>query len=286
MRCSDSYGVMLLLGLAVLCTCSMTCSSDPPRSKGQRQDPPVSKARLKAEDFAKKAAVVLQAAEIRDVVALAGVLKDGHPVVATLALTKLRLLTLPEDLAQAYVGAARKKDARALAESTEAILKWARERDGKETVKSPRIIGNEQALMEAVSVWRQRIRYGGAPDAEAEEYATVLLGASQMCKDAGRKARLANAILALLDREEVKKSVDIGKAFVVSEKDSEKILGGLSGWLAENLPYLYFHPKERRLKLDAKAAESKTPSSEYRAKHPWGKEEGPHKTDPKKTPVK
>jgi hypothetical protein len=241
---------------------------------------------MKAEHFAKNATAVLQAADAEEAMTLAGFLMDGHPVLTTLVLMKLRLIGLPEDLAEAYVRASKEEDSRTLDERVEDILKWARGHVADKPAKPAKKIGNEQALMTVIAIWGQRIRYGGAPETEAKDYAVVLLGAAQMPEDAKYKAQVANAILSLLDRNEVRKHVNIGSTFVVSEEDAKGILGGLSDWLAANCPYLYFHPKERRLKLDANAAESKTPSSEYRTKHPWGKDEGPHKTDQKKTFVR
>ena len=55
-------------------------------------------------------------------------------------------------------------------------------------------------------------------------------------------------------------------------------------WLFRNLRYCYFHPKEKTLKLDLDARARGIPSKEYRKSHPWGSNEGPNKTDPKKVP--
>jgi len=55
-------------------------------------------------------------------------------------------------------------------------------------------------------------------------------------------------------------------------------------WIFRNLRYCYFHPKEKHLKLDLEARVKGIPSKQYRQSHPWGANDGPNLTDPKKIP--
>lgn len=50
----------------------------------------------------------------------------------------------------------------------------------------------------------------------------------------------------------------------------------LGEWYVDNRAYLYWHPSERRFRLDLAARKAKTPSAEFREQTPWGEDEGPN----------
>lgn len=55
-----------------------------------------------------------------------------------------------------------------------------------------------------------------------------------------------------------------------------------SPWLAKNHSYFYYHPAEKKFRIDYAAREKGVSSKDYRSTHEWDKNEGPHKSDPAK----
>lgn len=269
----------------LLLVCPIACGAAITGEQEQSQEEAVKEAKLQAKELLERVVRLLGAAEAKNAVALAEVLGTDHRPLEKLSLIKLRLIGLPEEQTENYKRASVARDQQSLARSKEMILTWAREFNKDKRGEIAANISSSQAMNTLLPIWNQMIRYGNATEKDVKELALILVGMAELFEHREEKARIANRILLLIDRDEIREELDIGKGFLVTPDRSEETLGNLCDWLSANMSYLYFHPEERTLKIDQEARSRKAPSLDYRKKHPWGRNSGPNKTDASKKPI-
>lgn len=86
------------------------------------------------------------------------------------------------------------------------------------------------------------------------------------------QAWFAGLLLALTDEPAALADLGAKDRAEAIEREGEPVFE----WYAANSAFLYWHPRERRLRLDRAAREAQQPSAEYRKANPWRADEGPN----------
>jgi hypothetical protein len=129
-----------------------------------------------------------------------------------------------------------------------------------------------QAIQIAAAVLTERVHELPAEDPLAKRrMVESLLAWRAAAPEAGDRAWLARRLLGLTDLEQAVKDLGARPDRIAGE-DGAKVFD----WYAENAPYLFWQPGERRLRVDVEARQQHQPTAEYRRAHPWGPQEGPN----------
>lgn len=244
---------------------------------------------LTALEIVDEMAALRNATNDKDRVAVAG--HVASPVYAVRSFTHSFLgsfFNLPNELGILFADAQRSRDATKLQEARTKILNWASSQPPlpRPDPPAPRIT-REEAVRNVVGQWVYGIKYEEPlTEAEVFDFARLYPDFAVIPKTASTKAYLVDACATALDRNELLTEINlpVNESVQLDLKVAEQWLNALSTWLNSNRSYLYFHPKERSLRLDVTARASGIPSADYRRDHPWGPAEGPNVTDPKKVP--
>jgi hypothetical protein len=245
-------------------------------------------ARSHAQQLLDKTSQIIRAREAGDAKALSVFLGSRPAVLENLALIRLSDLGLPADLRTKLVKARMGADAAGEEAAKKAILAWARKHDESSPPKDATgEVSQSMAVLVISGAWHEEIRYKRGTEASAREYATALVGFSGIVSEDSAKEVVAYEEVVLFDEDELQSEVHIhldkGR---LSGATVDEALAKMRVWIAANLQYCFFHPEERSFKFDAEARAAGQASSDYRKQHPWGKDEGPNKTDPEKVPYR
>ena len=243
--------------------------------------------KAQAETLLERAAAILRASAAKDATSLAAVLGTRPAALETLALNKLGQMGMPEVLRRGFAKARKTADAATQAEAKRAILAWATKHDRDVPATPPIDVDQWQAVTALCGFWHTEIAYGAGEEASAKEFVKALIGLSDLVSEDRTRRLVAGILLSLFDPDDLRREVHIDHdhAPPLTGPQAETAVGAMHDWVVTNLPYFYFHPVERHLKIDAQARLAGQPTSDYRKEHPWSKDEGPNKTDPKKKPV-
>jgi hypothetical protein len=135
-----------------------------------------------------------------------------------------------------------------------------------------------------MSPWIEHILYEDAHENVAFDCQGKFVELATTVQDLDHKKYLVDSFMTLLDKDERAAEIGLPKKGVIKIENAELFFSNLIAWIDANRSYLYFHPKERRFKIDAAARTAGVPTSVYREANPWGPAEGPNLTDPAKVP--
>lgn len=131
-----------------------------------------------------------------------------------------------------------------------------------------------EALRVAGSILTERVR-SGPPTEEAgtkRRMVETLLAWRAAAAEAQDHAWLARRLLGLTDLDQALR--DLGK------QSADEAVGRAGDdvfrWYGENVAYLYWHPAERRFRVDVEARAAQKPSAEFRRATPWPAGQGPN----------
>lgn len=243
--------------------------------------------KAQAQRLLERTAAILRTAAAKDATSLAAVLGTRPAALETLALNKLGQMGMPEVLRRGFAKDRKTADAAAQAEAKQAILAWAAKHDQDVPATRPIDVDQWQAVTALCGFWHTEIAYGSGDEASAKEFVKILVGLSDLVPEDRTRRLVAGILRSLFDPDDVGREVHMGHdhALPLTGPETEAAAGAMCDWVVTNLPYFYFHPVERHLKIDAQARLEGQPTSDYRKEHPWRKDEGPNKIDPKKKPV-
>lgn len=208
------------------------------------------------------------------------------------AADSLNTMGLPTGILTRYQLAEVSGDAAKIVMARQAIQDWV---DNKSVTSPDPVIDSythESAVGGLLSKWTHNVIYWRQPG----EYA-FLLGKSLVdfvpkLRNDNERGEVVSTFISILDNDELLSEIGLpddlntvtadGRIVYDTKAVADRWLQPLTQWMVSNLPYLYFHPKERRLKLDVTARTAGIPSKNYRLNNPWGQNEGPNLTDPHK----
>lgn len=241
--------------------------------------------RAKARKLLDEVMDLLQAYQAQDAVRLAKALGAKPEAVDVINLGLLEGLGLPAPIHIAYRDAKKGADEAALDKARKAIRQWAQGyRKKTEAEWFDRNFTKSDARINLWEAWTDLIKFGSHGEPSAKEWLLLQVGFLGEFTAEVDRYTIAMTMLGLLDRDDLGEELGFKYQGHRFADPTEKVLAVLSPWILKNLPYLYFHPVERTLKLDRQARANDTPSAEYRKTHPWNANEGPNRTDPKKKP--
>lgn len=198
--------------------------------------------------------------------------QDESWIVRLVGAVRLEMLGLDREASRALKAAA-KPDAPALgadAAAIKAAQALAAQHQGQGDAE-PQEPG--ELLRVVASVVSEEVRTGGG---EAGRKRTLLEGLLAFREAKGiseaDQAWLAGRLLLLTDDTVALEDLGAKDLKAAAKEDGEPVYV----WYRSNAPYLYWHPGERRLRLDREAREAQKPSAEFRKDHPWRPDEGPH----------
>jgi hypothetical protein len=217
--------------------------------------------------------------------ALAG-LRDAHWAVRQFAAIRLGALGLEGDVLRKLIDASHcgsatpgKEDANVAAAEKWAAA-WKPEKAGDETpVASPA----DEAMRIVGSLVRNELSVRSAQPAQLVKLVLELPAFAEAARDARAASFAAREIASIVDTDSL--LVDLG-----AESVNEAVEGNgkhVFEWLRQNGRFLYFHPGDRGLRLDAAARSANQSSEDFRKQTPWAKGEGPEApANPKKKDIK
>lgn len=197
---------------------------------------------------------------------------DASWVVRLVAAVRLEMLGLPREAARALKAAAH-PDQAPLAEDDQARVaaRTLAEQHKGQGDSEPVEVG--ELLRVVASVVSEELRSGPG---EAGRKRTLLEGLLSFREAAGMpdadQAWLAGRVLHLTDDAVALEDLGVKDIKAAVKEDGEPVFV----WYRSNAPYLYWHPGERRLRVDREARAAQKPSAEYRKDQPWRPDEGPH----------
>jgi len=241
--------------------------------------------RTKARKLLDEVMDLLQAYQVQDAVRLAKALGAKPETLDVISLGLLEDMGLPAPIHIAYQDAKKGEDEAALDKARKAIGQWAQGyRKKTEAEWFDRAFTKSDARINLSEAWTDLIKFGNHGEPSVKEWLLLQVGfLGEFTAEADRYC-IAMTMLSLLDRDELGEELGFKFQGPRFTDPTEKVLAVLSPWILKNLPYLYFHPVERALKLDRQARAHDTPSAEYRKTHPWNSNEGPNLIDPKNKP--
>ncbi len=86
------------------------------------------------------------------------------------------------------------------------------------------------------------------------------------------RAWLARRLLGLTDIDQAVTDLKAPSAAKAVGEDGDEVFA----WYRSNAPFFYWHPAERRFRVDVAARAARQPSAEFRRQTPWGPQEGPN----------
>lgn len=204
--------------------------------------------------------------------ALAGV-RDASWIVRVFSVVRLETLGFKGESAIQIKQSAR--PGRAVLKRNDAAIKAAAAFVAKlkiDAAAPPMRLTPAQAMRIMTSIVQEQVTNGSDKPATKLQLVEDMLTYRHYVKKTPR-AWLALRVLALTDLEQGLIDLKAKTARKAVGKDGQPVYD----WFRSNGSYLYWQPHERRFRLDLDARQAKTPSSEFRKKTPWGKNEGPNK---------
>lgn len=110
-------------------------------------------------------------------------------------------------------------------------------------------VGTKRRMVETLLVWRAAV------------------------PEKGDRAWLAGRLLRLTDLERALEDLRAATPEKALDDDGDPVFE----WYGQNAPYLYWHPGERKLRVDVEARAARRPSADFRRDTPWGPQDGPNR---------
>lgn len=243
----------------------------------QAQDTPwwdQADAREDARRTIEKVAEVMQSSERGDPRPAAAALDDKAWIVRMLAAIRLEVLGLDAGTANAL--RAQADPSRPPPDASFQPLKLAREfADALQVDLGPAVqIDKKDAVRIAASILTERVKSGpAAEDAQVKRrMIESLLAWRHAVTEKADRAWLARRLLGLTDIDRAVEDLKAQSAERAVGEDGDPVFD----WYQANAPFLFWHPREKRFRVDVAARTARQPSAEFRRATPWGPEEGPN----------
>lgn len=200
----------------------------------------------------------------------AAVQGDASWVVRLVGAVRLQVLGLPAATAAELKAAARPSlDALpADAPARTAAQAFAAQRPGQGEGEKPE---PGELMRIAASVIDEEYRSGKGEAGRKRDLLEALLPFRELVPEADQ-AWMAVHLLRLTDESTALLDLEQKDVQAAAGTDGEPVFV----WYRSNAPYLYWHPGEKRLRLDQAARAAQKPSAEFRKDTPWRPDEGPH----------
>lgn len=231
-------------------------------------------ARAEARRTLAKVKDLMEATERGDPRPAAAALQDPSWIVRALAAVRLEVLGLDRGTAEAL---RRQADPGKPPPGDDyRPLRLAREFAAALEVElgPPVEVSLQEAARIAASFLTERVK-GGPPDEDPllkRRMVESLLAWRAVVPEKADRAWLARRLLGLTDIDQAVEDLKAPSAARAVGEDGERVFG----WYRSNAPFLYWHPAERRFRVDVAARAARQPSAEFRRTTPWGPQEGPN----------
>ncbi|MBX3471728.1 MAG: hypothetical protein KF878_33145 [Planctomycetes bacterium] len=217
---------------------------------------------------------LMEATERGDPRPAAAALQDRAWIVRSIAVIRLEVLGLDAGTTEALREQA--DPTRPAPEDDSKPLRRAREFAAALEVDlgPPVEVPPREAARIAASILTERVK-GGPPDEDAAAKRRLvehLLAWRAVVPEKADRAWLARRLLGLTDIDQALDDLKAQTAARAVGEDGDAVFT----WYRSNAPYLYWHPRERRLRVDVAARVARQPTAEFRRATPWGPEEGPN----------
>lgn len=136
----------------------------------------------------------------------------------------------------------------------------------------PPPVEQAEALRIVASLVTERLQSGPEPVDRKRQLAGSLITYAHVVEAPEDRAWLARRLLGLTDLEQALTDLKARETARAVGRDGAPVFE----WYRANAPYLYWHPEERRFRLDLAAREARTPTDAFRKQRPWGAKEGPN----------
>jgi hypothetical protein len=215
---------------------------------------------------------VMQSSERGDPKPAAAALTDASWLVRHLAAIRLEVLGLDEGTARTLRD--RAGPDQPAPEASWEPLKKAREFAAALTVDlGPETkIPLREALRIAASILTERVKAGPEEPLGKRRLIESALAWRASVEEEADRAWLARRLLGLTDIDQALDDLGSRTADKAVGKDGKDVYE----WYAANAGYLYWHPKERRFRVDVEARTAKQPTTDFRKQTPWPADQGPN----------
>lgn len=243
----------------------------------QAQDTPwwdQADAREDARRTIAKVADLMQSSERGDPRPAAAALQDKAWIVRMLATIRLEVLGLDPGTAGAL--RAQADPSRPPPADDFRPLKAAREfADALQVDLGPAVqVDTPDAVRIAASILTERVKSGPAnEDAQVKRrMVESLLAWRHAVTEKADRAWLARRLLGLTDIDRAVEDLKAPSAERAVGEDGDPVFD----WYRANAPFLFWHPSEKRFRVDVAARTARQPTGEFRRATPWGPQEGPN----------
>jgi hypothetical protein len=243
---------------------------------------------ITAQQAVNDAMGLLNAEARNDRLTVAGYLNSEVFGIQSHALEALSLdkFSVPDELTRSFSDAVVERNQDKIQQAQTEILSWIQTRPPlppPTDMPAPARVSKAISLIYDVGLIESSF-YGDNED-HSFLVATIFGDTVTLAINSNAKRALLHGCLGLLDPDDMENEIGFLKSTIwVNDNKLDEWLGKLKIWLQNNLTYLYYHVKERSLKLDYAARSAGIPSKDYRQSTPWGPNEGPNVTDPAKKP--
>lgn len=131
-----------------------------------------------------------------------------------------------------------------------------------------------EAARIAASFLTERVKSGppGEDPLVKRRMVETLLAWRAAVPEKADRAWLARRLLGLTDIDQAVEDLKAPSAAKAVGEDGDDVFA----WYRSNAPFFYWHPAERRFRVDVAARAARQPSAEFRRGTPWGPQEGPN----------
>ena len=209
-------------------------------------------------------------------------MRDGRPALAALqdpswqlrqlGLVRLRTLRLPARSVEALAPLAA-LDVEPPQADWPPLLAAAEFVDALDVAATqPPEISETDAVQTLVGMIAERLVEGRDPPGGRRVLLHALLAYVPLLPPPGRVFLCLSALAAVDEAQVLRDLRRPTLAAAVGERGQPAL-----SWFARNDPYLYWHPQEARFHVDHDARRAGEPTATYRARTPWGPNEGPRR---------
>lgn len=243
----------------------------------QAQDTPwwdQADAREDARRTLEKTRELMESSERGDPRPAAAALQDKAWIVRMLAVIRLEVLGLDTGTAGAL--RAQADPSRPPPPDDFRPLKLAREfADALQVDLGPAVqVDTREAARIAAAILTERVKSGPATEDPQVKRRMVesLLAWRHAVPEKADRAWLARRLLGLTDIDRAVEDLKARSAEAAVGEDGDAVFA----WYRSNAPFLFWHPREKRFRVDIAARAARQPTAEFRRTTPWGPEEGPN----------
>ncbi|MBI5367435.1 MAG: hypothetical protein HZA54_10400 [Planctomycetes bacterium] len=234
------------------------------------------RAAAQGEDLIARMTRAFDAAEKEDARAAAAFLSDESWIVRRFTAVRLRAMGMPEEAFAKVVACARPGSEKPAGEALAGVEKWVGAYKAPEGGSVPIPTGRMDVLTAITGMLEEEIVRRGAAPGVGRDMAGALIGLLPSCANDEERDWVARRTLRRLDRAGVLSDLKLAE-WPADPAGAQKACADLAAWYQANAAYLYAHPLEGRVYVDAAARAKGTPSETYRQANPWGEGEGPNR---------